>query len=189
MNADRSVSGFDLPQNLNASWNWEIPFGKGQSHGAGKSFLTYAAANWQLNGILSLYSGVPFDVTVNGDIANTGNILERANLVLRDPYLPNKGPNGWLNPAAFAVPADYTFGTLGRNSLRTDWTRNLDLSLFRNFPIRDKATIQFRAEAFNLTNTPVFGQPNSVLNAPNFGIINSTRNSPRQVQFSLKALF
>ena len=189
MNADRSVSGFDLPQNFNASWNWEIPFRSGQSHGTGKSFLTYAAANWQLNGILSLYSGVPFDVTVNGDIANTGNILERANLVLNDPYLPNKGPNGWLNPAAFAVPPDYTFGALGRNSLRTDWTRNLDLSLFRNFPIRDKATIQFRAEAFNLTNTAIFGQPNSVLNAPNFGIINSTSNSPRQEQFSLKVLF
>jgi len=189
MNADRSVSGFDLPQNFNASWNWEIPLGRGQSHSAGKSFLTYAAANWQLNGILSLYSGVPFDVTVNGDIANTGNILERANLVLNDPYAPNKGPNGWLNPAAFAVPPDYTFGSLGRNSLRTDWTRNLDFSLFRNFPIRERTTIQFRAEAFNLTNTPVFGQPNSILNAPNFGIINSTRNSPRQVQFSLKALF
>jgi hypothetical protein len=65
----------------------------------------------------------------------------------------------------------------------------LDFSLFRNFPIRERTTIQFRAEAFNLTNTPVFGQPNSILNAPNFGIINSTRNSPRQVQFSLKALF
>jgi hypothetical protein len=132
---------------------------------------------------------VPFDVTINGDIANTGNILERANLVLQNPYLPNKGPNGWLNPAAFAVPPDYTFGSLGRNSLRTDWTRNLDLSLFRHFPIGDKATIEFRAEAFNLTNTPIFGQPNSVLNAPNFGTINSISNSPRQVQFSLKALF
>jgi hypothetical protein len=189
INADRSVSGFDLPQNFNASWNWEIPFGSGKSHGTGKPFLAYAAANWQLNGILSLYSGVPFDVTVNGDIANTGNILERANLVSKDPYLPNKGPNGWLNPAAFAVPPDYTFGTLGRNSLRTDWTRNLDLSLFRNFPIREKATIQFRAEAFNLTNTAIFGQPSSILNAPNFGTINSTSNSPRQLQFSLKALF
>ena len=189
MNADRSVSGFDLPQNFNGSWNWEIPFGKGRSHGAGNSFLTYLAANWRLNGILSLYAGVPFDVTVNGDIANTGNILERANLVLQNPYLPNKGPNGWLNPAAFAVPPDYTFGSLGRNSLRTDWTRNLDLSLFRHFPIGDKATIEFRAEAFNLTNTPIFGQPNSVLNAPNFGTINSISNSPRQVQFSLKALF
>jgi hypothetical protein len=189
MNADRSVSGFDLPQNVNGSWTWDIPFGKGRSHGAGNSFLTYVASNWQLNGILSLYSGVPFDVTINGDIANTGNILERANLVLQNPYLPNKGPNGWLNPAAFAVPPDYTFGSLGRNSLRTDWTRNLDLSLFRHFPIGDKATIEFRAEAFNLTNTPIFGQPNSVLNAPNFGTINSISNSPRQVQFSLKALF
>jgi len=189
INADRSVSGFDLPQNFNASWNWEIPFRRGPRHGAGSSFLTYAAANWQLNGVLSLYSGVPFDVTVNGDIANTGNILERANLVLKDPYLPNRGPNRWLNPAAFAVPPDYTFGNLGRNSLRTDWTRNLDLSLFRRFPISRKVTLEFRAEAFNLTNTAIFGQPNRVLNAPSFGTINSTRNTPRQVQLSLKVLF
>lgn len=189
INADRSVSGFDLPQNFNASWNLEIPYGRGQNHAAGNSFLRYAAANWQLNGIWSLFSGVPFDVIVNGDIANTGNILERANLVLKDPYLPNKGPNGWLNPAAFSVPPDYTFGNLGRNSLRTDWTRNLDLALFRHFPVRDKATVEFRAEAFNLTNTAIFGQPNSVLNAPNFGTISSTRNTPRQVQLALKLLF
>ena len=189
INADRSVSGFDIPHSFNASWNWEIPFGKGKKHNFSNSFLNSAVSNWQINGILSLYSGVPFDVTVNGDIANTGNNLERANLVLRNPYLPDKGPNGWLNPAAFAVPANYTFGNLGRNSLRTDWTRNLDLSLFRRFPIEDKATFEFRAEAFNLTNTAIFGKPNSTINAANFGRINSTRNTARQLQFALKLLF
>jgi len=132
---------------------------------------------------------VAFDVSVNGDIANTGNNLERANLVLQNPYLQDKGPNGWLNPAAFAVPANYTFGNLGRNSLRTDWTRNLDLSLCRRFPIQDKATFEFRAEAFNLTNTAIFGKPNSTINAANFGRINSTRNTARQLQFALKLLF
>jgi hypothetical protein len=108
---------------------------------------------------------------VNGDIANTGNLLERANLVLPSPYSSNKGPNGWLNPAAFAVPNSYSFGNLGRNSLRADWTRNVDLSLFRRFPIGDKTMFEFRAEAFNLTNTPILGQPNSTLNAANFGEI------------------
>jgi hypothetical protein len=189
INADRSVSGFDLRHNFNASWNWAIPFRGGGNHGAGNSLLKYAAANWQVNGIISLYSGVPFDVTVAGDIANTGNILERANLVLKDPYQSKKSADGWLNPAAFAVPPEYTFGDLGRNSLRTDWTRNLDLSLFRRFPIMGGGIFEFRGEAFNTTNTAILGQPNSILNAPNLGTINSTRNAPREVQFSLKFLF
>jgi hypothetical protein len=189
INADRSVSGFDIPHAFNASWNWQIPVGKSRKHNFGSSFVNSAFANWQINGILSLYSGVPFDVTVNGDIANTGNNIERANLVLRSPYLPNRGPNGWLNPAAFAVPANYTFGNLGRNSLRTDWTRNLDLSLFRRFPIKDKATFEFRAEAFNLTNTAILGKPNNTINAANFGRINSTMNTAREIQFALKFLF
>jgi len=178
INADRSVSGFDIPHNFNASWNWEIPFGKGKKYGG-----------WQINGILSLYSGVPFDVTVRGDIANTGNNYERADLIRKDAYATKKGPNGWINPAAFAVPANYTFGNLGRNSLRTDWTKNLDLSLFRRFPIYERLTLEFRAESFNSSNTAVFGQPSSTINAVNFGAITSTRNRSRELQFALKILF
>jgi hypothetical protein len=189
LSADRSVSGFDIPQNFSASWNWELPFGKGKMYQPRSRVVNALASDWQVNGILSLYSGVPFDVTVNGDIANTGNNYERADLVLTNPYASNKGPNEWLNPAAFAVPAAYTFGNLGRNAVRTASTKNLDLSIFRRFPVKDRFTLEFRAEAFNLTNTPVFGQPNSIVNAPNFGVITSTRNAPREIQFALKAIF
>ena len=128
-------------------------------------------------------------MTVDGDIANTGNNYERANLVLREPYSAARGPNGWLNPAAFSVPANYTFGSLGRNSLRTAPTRNLDLSMFRRFAIKDRFALEFRAESFNLTNTAIFGRPNSIINAPNFGAIASTRNTPRELQFALRAIF
>jgi hypothetical protein len=143
-----------------------------------------------VNGIVSFYSGVPFDVTVsNGNQANTGNVLERANLVNSDPYPANQGPNLWINPAAFAIPPQYTFGTLGRNSLRSDGTKNLDFSLFRRFPVTETAGFEFRAESFNLTNTAIFDVPNNTLGNPNFGVVTKTRNDPRQLQFALKFVF
>jgi hypothetical protein len=190
LNGDRSVSGFDLPNIFSASWVYEIPFGKGKSFSSGNKFVNYALGNWELNGIVSIYSGVPFDVTVsNGDLANTGNVLERANLVNSNPYPANQGPNLWINPASFATPPQYTFGTLGRNSLRSDATKNLDFSLFRRFPITETAGFEFRAESFNLTNTPIFDRPNSTLGDPNFGVVTSTRNEPRILQFGLKFIF
>jgi hypothetical protein len=183
---DRSVSGFDLPQIFSFSAVYQLPFGRGQKFDFGNAFANYVLGNWQLNGILSFTSGVPYDVTVSGDIANTGNTTERANLVLNNTAAPNQSPNLWLNPAAFAVPPNFTFGTLGRNSLRGDWFRNLDMSLFRRFPIHENLGIEFRAEAFNLTNSVVFGNPDSNLNDVNFGVISGTRNTPREIQFAAK---
>jgi hypothetical protein len=101
----------------------------------------------------------------------------------------NRGPNQWLNPSAFATPPLYTYGTLGRNALRTDSTKNLDLSIFRRFPVTENAGFEFRAESFNLTNTPIFDQPNSTLGNPNFGVVTRTRNTPRELQFALKFEF
>ncbi len=190
LNADRSVSGFDLPNIFSGSWTYDVPFGKGRSFSSGNSVVNYVLGNWSLNGIVSIYSGVPFDVTTsNGNISNTGNVTERANLALADPYAANKGPNLWLNPNAFTTPAPYTYGNLGRNTLRGDATKNLDFSLFRLFPITETMGFEFRAESFNLTNTPIFSNPNSVLGNPNLGVITSTRNSPRELQFALKFHF
>lgn len=79
-------------------------------------------------------------------------------------------------------------GNLGRNTLRADW-EHLDLSLFRTFPIREDLRIQFRAETFNLTNTPVWGTPVGNYSNANFGRVLSVSNSPRQLQFTLKLFF
>jgi hypothetical protein len=189
-NLDRSVSGFDIPNDFSASVVYDIPVGTGKTYNLGNGFLNYVVGNWQLAGILNFYSGVPFDVTFsNGDQANTGNVTERANLVLANPYPANKTPNLWINPAAFAAPPLYTFGTLGRNSLRSDPTKELDLSLLRNFPVWEKSYFQFRADSFNLTNTPIFSSPNNVLGNPNLGVVTSQRNSPRELQLALKFVF
>ena len=75
-------------------------------------------------------------------------------------------------------------------SLRADWFKNLDLSLFRDFPIGERRSLQFRAEAFNTTNTPTWGIPVTDLNNPaQLGSITSTRSTERQLQLSLKLYF
>jgi hypothetical protein len=187
---DRSVSGFDLPNIFSASFVYDIPVGKGKTFSTGKAFADYIIGNWQLGGIISVHSGQPFDVTVsNSDTAGTGNTVERANLLSSNVYAKNTDPTYYLNTAAFGTPALETYGNLGRNSLRDPSFHNLDLSLTRQFPIKERATLEFRADAFNLSNSVVLGGPNSTLGNSNFGLITGTANSERQVQFSMKLLF
>jgi hypothetical protein len=189
-NQDRSVSGFDLPNIFSGSVSYQIPVGKGRSYSTGNKAVDYILGNWDLNAIVTFYSGVPFDVTVsNGNLSNTGNVTERANQVLEDPYPSHQTASEWINPAAFATPPLYTYGTLGRNSLRTDSTKNLDFSVIRRFPFLERYAFEFRADSFNLTNTPIFNAPQHTLGNPNFGVVTSTRNDARQLQFALKFIF
>jgi hypothetical protein len=192
INLDRSVSGFDLPDIFSASFVYDVPVGRGKNFSTHSRALDYVLGNWQVGGILTLHSGSPFDVLVsNGDLANTGNTVERANLLSPDVYANNSNPTLYLNTTAFGVPAPYTYGNLGRNTLRTPFAKNLDLSLTRRFPIKELMNLEFRADAFNISNSVIFGQPDNTLGDANFGVISSLANgtNPRQIQFSLKLLF
>jgi hypothetical protein len=193
---DRSVSGFDLPQILSGSFVYDIPVGKGKTFSTHNSFADYIVGNWEVGGILTLHSGTPFDVVMaNGDTAGTGNTVDRADLLLTHPYASGLGPLIYLNPAAFGAPLTASttqpgaYGTLGRNSLRTDPWKNLDMSLTRMFPIKERTNLQFRCDFFNLSNSVVFGQPQSTLGNANFGVITSTANTQREIQFSMRLLF
>ena len=186
--ADRSVSGFDLTHSFAGSFDYELPFGKGKSFIPHNRALNYLAEGWQLNGIVTLHSGTPYDVIYQGDLANTGNTFVRANLV-GNPTPEHRTAAEWINTSAFAIPAPFTFGDLGRNSLRSDWFRNLDCSLFRRFPISEQAQLEFRLEAFNALNDVVFAAPGTVINGPNFGVVTATANTPRQLQIALKLVF
>jgi hypothetical protein len=182
------VSGFDLTHSFSGSFSYELPFGKGRSFNPSNKVLSYLADGWQLNAIGILHSGSPYDVIYEGDLANTGNTFVRANL-LGDPALKHRSAEQWINTSAFAVPAPYTFGNLGRNSLRSDWYKNLDCSLFRRFQMGERLQLEFRAEAFNATNSVVFAVPANVINSAGFEVVTSTANAPRQVQVALKLAF
>ena len=194
---DRSVSGFDLTHVLTASATAPLPFGKGKRFANTSGLVNYLVGNWQINGILTLTSGVPYYVYISSDIPNIGNFAPaiagngnvRANLV-GDPNLSSPSTHEWFNTAAFAPPAPFTFGNSGRNSLRADWFKNLDVSLFKDFPLGERRSLQFRAEAFNVTNTPTWGIPiNDLNNHAQFGSILSTRSTERQLQLALKLYF
>ena len=190
VDADRSVSGFDVPHMLSLSWLYELPFGKGKKFESGNGVVDNIIGGWQFNGIGRFASGAPFTVVISGDIANTGNAGNylRPNLV-GDPVPSDRGPNNWLDQSAFAFPAPFTFGNLGRNTVRSDGLEALDLSLFRNFPLTESKRLEFRAEFFNALNTPVWGIPTRDLTSGNFGRVSSTVSTARQIQFGLKFLF
>jgi hypothetical protein len=200
-NRERTVSGFDLTHIFTGDWLYELPIGTGKALHTGSRVGDYIIGNWQVNGIVSLHSGIPYTLNIPGDGANIGNLNTwRPNLV-GNPNLANPTPQEWFNTAAFAIPAPYTFGNLGRNTLRTDWGRNVDLSLFRDFPVTESKRFEFRAEAFNAFNQVVYGYPAGAsggaaiwLSAispkdPNFGKVFSTGNSPRIIQLALKFYF
>lgn len=182
---DRSVSGFDLRNSFVGSVHYELPSANRSSDTHWKSTLGALTKDWEMNGIATLHSGSPFDVTYDGGLANTGSTFVRANLV-GNPAVAHPKPSEWINITAFAVPAPYTFGDLGRNALWSDGFRSLDYSLARKFPLSDKISLTFRLEAFNAFNNVVFASPGSMINGPNFGVVTSTANKPREVQLALK---
>src|SRR5580692_9673788 len=196
LQADKGPSATDLPQIFSAAWVYALPFGKGGTFSSDNHVVNALIGGWNLNGVLSFNSGTAFDAGSGKDIAQTGNYnygngygYERANLV-GSPYPSSKSPAEWINTAAFAYPAPNTFGDLGRDSLRSDWNKNLDLSIFRQFPNTERFRIEFRFETFNLMNTPVWAIPVTNLDSTLlFGRVIHTANVPRQLQFGLKLYF
>jgi hypothetical protein len=195
--ASRGLSGTNVPQVFSANGLYELPIGKGKSFSTGNRFADYALGNWQINSIFTWRNGQDYTVTDSADIANIGNTgYERANQV-GNPNLSNKTKTEWFNTAAFAIPAQYTYGNGGRNTLQAQRWINLDTSVIRSFPIREQLRFEFRAEGFNIANHPIFAAPASDLNSPStFGAIGfsssttgNQANLNRILQMSGKIVF
>jgi hypothetical protein len=192
--SERSVSANDVSQVLSISYVYEAPFGKGRKIGGNwNRYVNAFAGGWQVNGIAAFQTGQPVAITTQ-NTSGAGNAVLRPNNNGQSAKLD--GPvkdrlRGYFDKTVFSQPAPFTFGNTGRvlPDVRTPGAKNLNFSLFKNFPVVERLTLQFRAEAFNLFNTPQFGRPNSNLNNAQFGLISSTANDPRQLQFGLKLLF
>ncbi|WP_321470040.1 TonB-dependent receptor [uncultured Paludibaculum sp.] len=187
--SDYGNSNWDLRHRFISSFTYDVPFLKSSANGLVRNTL----GGWQTNGILTLQGGMPYNVTISGDVANTGAGNQRPNL-LSTPSANCGGGHlvNCINPAAFALPSAYTYGNAGRNLLRGPGIALLDFSLFKNISLYERLRLQFRAEFFNLMNTPTFRNPSSTLNFNNtasFGNISSTARDNRQIQFGLKLLF
>jgi hypothetical protein len=187
-NLPRSVSGFDLTQIFSASAVYAIPFGAGRQYRSQHWIVNYALGGWSINTIVSLNSGTPYTPTVSGDIANVGGTFVLPNLV-GNPTPAHRTPQQWFVASAFQAPPPYSFGDYPRNSLRSDFYHDADLSIFKSFAISHESDLEFRAEAFNFTNSTTFGTPNISYGSPAFGTVSSTATDPRILQFALKLKF
>lgn len=203
---EKSYSAMDLPHVFVTSAGYELPFGKGKPWANQNPVARALVGGWQLNGIFTRQSGYPTDIR-SGLVAATNQLFATFNVPDAvqgvSMYLPNGGPDGWFNPAAFTQPGQVRnvkgtpltlFGNLARRAGRGPSTSNLDFSVFRNFTVKERFNLQFRAEAFNSTNTPAFFLPSAASPAltvgnATFGKLTASSATGRQLQFGLKLLF
>jgi hypothetical protein len=183
------VCDYDIPQNLTISSLYELPFGNGRHYlNKVNPVVNGILGGWEVAGILSDRSGLPFTPVISGDRANTGVGGQRPNR-LADGSLDNPTVSQWFNVSAFATPALYTYGNSGRNILRSDGLVTVDFTLKKNFVISEAKRFEFRAEAFNIANHPTFSTPNATIGTAAAGTITSTLNAGRTLQGALKFYF
>jgi hypothetical protein len=188
---DRGNCASDRRHNVNVSAVYETPR-------FSNATLRALSTGWRVSGILGVLSGNYLTVTSGLDNALTATFSnmsslnpkedQRPNLVLLDPYAPNKNVNQWLNAAAFAQPAIGTFGNLGSSNILGPASITINMGLTRTFKVRENRSIDFRAEAFNVLNHVNPGIPGTILTNSNFGKITSAAD-PRILQLALKYLF
>ena len=197
LRGDRASGFADFRHIFTGSYLYELPFGKGKRFLSDVSgFVNGVLGGWAVSGITRYNTGAPVNVTIDFDRANIGfGSFQRPDRVLDKPArVRSTGDKtqGWLNPEAFALPEQYKFGNLGRNTERGPVLANWDIILFKNFVLPgEKMTLQFRTEYFNAFNTVNLANPSSgsFTRNPNFGHILATQNAARQIQLALKLLF
>jgi hypothetical protein len=187
--AERGNSAYDVRNRLVVSSLYELPFGKGKAFLSDSRVGNAIAGGWLLTGIFSAQSGLSFTPVESVDGSNTGTTQH-----------PNRIGNGnlsssartirhWFDTSAFPTPAQYTFGNSGRNILTGPGFHNVDLGLSRTIPLIERTSLEIRAEAFNIFNTPQFGLPNATLGQSTTAVISSVTNPQRQLQLAAKIHF
>lgn len=185
----RGNSNFDVRQRFVSSVVWEIPVK------SSNAILNGVIGGWQMSNLLSMQTGNYFTITVPNarqrlGATGIGNWWPDR---LRDPQIEDPSAQLWFDKTAFASPrnADGTWrlGNAGRAILPTDDLFNLDIGLMKNFRVTERIGLQFRAEIFNLTNTPTLGEPVTNSESPDFATVRNTVSVPRQMQFALRLSF
>lgn len=180
---DYGPSTFDLRHRFTLSYAWRIPSPAGAT-----ARVRALLANWQLNGITTLETGQPLNITLPFDNSGTAEFRDRPNLV-GNPHLPFDPTGPYLNPAAFGQPAPGTYGNLARNAFYGPPLSDWDMSLVKSQPVGGDRVLRLRAEFFNVWNHPNFANPSTTFGSgyalastpdsynPYFG-----NGSPRNVQ-------
>ncbi len=189
--ADYGNAPFDLRHRVVGTFIYEIPM----MAGANKALKT-AFGGWQLNGVTTLQSGTPFNLSISTDAANTSSQGTQRPDLLKPPVWECGAGHlvACINPTSFAVPGNiaagiYAYGNMGRNVLRGPHMFNWDMSMHKTFMITEGVRFTFRAEAFNIWNNPEFANPAANIQAATFGNITATSTNSRNVQLGGKFSF
>jgi hypothetical protein len=182
----RGRSDFDVPNTWRTSLVWAVPYAR---HEKG---LARLLSDWEVNGLFTIESGLPFSVAAPFNNSFTGEGLDFADVVPgQSPTLSgsrsrNDKVNQWFNTAAFAANQAGTYGNAGRNIINAPGLVNFDFALVKPFPIGERFRLMFRSEFFDLLNTPEFFPPGATLATATFGKITSSRD-PRILQVVIEA--
>jgi len=189
--ADRAVAPEDIARRFVLSFVYELPFGRGKQFLSNSPYLAnLVLGGWQLNGITTYQTGTP--IIIKNSISTTSGATRpntNGQWVRQGSEHDRLGQ--WFNVAAFSAPGAFEFGNTPRTlpNLRSDATRNWDTSLFKNFDVTHYVQGQFRAEFFNIFNTPRFSAPNGGYGTAGFGTVSSQENDAREMQLALRLSF
>lgn len=192
--SSRSLASFDVSHRFVLGFVYELPLGRNRLLLANANRLTdILIGGWQVNGIATYQTGTPLGISAS-NVAGLFNPRETANNNGKSARLDtdiHTRLNRAFDTSVFSQPAAFTFGNTSPyiSDLRSDSTRNWDVSLFKQFALVERLSMQFRAEFLNAFNTVRFGSPNTSVTSTSFGQITSQGNTPRQIQFAVKFLF
>jgi hypothetical protein len=200
LRADWGLANFDVRNTATVSASYALPVGHGKQFlGSAGGFGGAMVSGWTVNSIVTLQGGFPFTPQLGYNPTNSGDsrnpVRPFVNPAFTGPVIIGS-PNQWFNPAAFLMPPNASgfAGNLGRDTLIGPGLATLDFSAFKDTKIREKLTLQFRAELFNILNHANFNTPNPVVFttsglSPTAGVITSTSTPSRQIQLGLKLLW
>jgi hypothetical protein len=189
---DWGPSALDIAHQGSISGTYDLPFGRHLAGGKAKLL-----AGWQFDGIATLLSGFPFTPQIGSNRSGDGDTRNpdrpSVNPAFSGPVIFGS-PNQWFNPNAFLLPTPGTYGNLGRGVYTGPGLADLDVSLLKTTAVTERASLQFRAEFFNVLNHANFGPPNAIVFSgstisSSAGLITTTATTSRQIQFGLKLIF
>jgi hypothetical protein len=184
---EQDVSNGDIPDVFAISWTYDLPIGRGHAFNP-RGIAGKLASGWQVAGIVTLEAGVPLAVTqATNNLAFAGFGTQRPNCSGPTSF-DQRSLAEWFDVSAIAVNSALALGTCSRNPVRGPGFQDADLALIKRTAITGRVSADFRAEFFNLTNTPPLGSPNVVAGSGGFGSITSA-GDPRVVQLALKLNF
>jgi hypothetical protein len=190
LSSEWGLSTANTPHRVSMAATYQLPVGKGKRFLSRSRPLDVLVGGWSANMTSVVQSGYPLAISQPNNNSVIGPSVQRPNATgaasaLDAPFA--KRIDGWINPAAFSLAPQFTFGNVGRViSLRGPGQVSFDASVFKTFSMTEKLKAQFRAEALNVTNTPTFYGPNTTFTSPQFGIITSQANYPRLIQMGVR---